>query len=232
MGEVYLAEQLGPEGFTRKAVIKRLLNDKQLSRKAMVGFADEARLAARLQHPHIVRTEDFFEYDGNYHLVLEYIPGETLQHLSRCAHSIDTTLPPAALVQIAIDIAEALDFAHALVDDDGEPLGIVHRDVSPQNIMVTPDGHAKLLDFGIAASRVNRAITNAQSIRGKVLYFSPEQARGSGIDGRSDQFSLAIILYECLSRTHLFGDSTLLNIIRRVERCEFPELCSSPRLCP
>ena len=179
---------------------------------------------------------DFFEFEGAYYLVLEYIPGDTLQMLSRSAHQQDLYLPLPALLNIGIDIARALDFAHALTDDDGDPLGVVHRDVSPQNIMVTPTGQAKLLDFGIAASRSNRAITQAENIRGKVLYFSPEQAAGQMVDGRCDQFALGVVLYECLSRTHLFGARSLLNVMRLVERCDVPpvsELNSTvpPKLC-
>ncbi len=207
MGDVFLAEQSGPLGFRRLAVLKRLNAKGAEQEGAVEGFADEARLAARLQHPNIVRTEDFFEEDGNLYMVLEYVQGRNLNELTRLAHMIDQNVPLEMVLQAGVDIAEALEFVHTLHDGRGQPLSIVHRDISPHNIMVTPGGQAKLLDFGVASSRANRVKTDAKTVRGKVHYFSPEQAFGSGVDSRSDQFSLAIVLFEALTRTWLFADA-------------------------
>jgi predicted ATPase/serine/threonine protein kinase len=225
MAEVFLAEQAGPRGFARRAVIKRIHAHMADDPVFIGSFEDEARLAAQLQHPNIVRTEDFGEHDGQLYLVLEYVEGVELATLARSLHVAGQALPLRLVVQIGIDIADALHFAHHLCDPSGTPLNIVHRDVSPQNIMLTRTGQGKLLDFGIARAASNRETTEAGKVKGKTAYFSPEQAYAKELDGRTDQFALAIVLYELLARKRLFLGKDLLATLQRVSRCEVPTLC-------
>jgi predicted ATPase/serine/threonine protein kinase/tetratricopeptide (TPR) repeat protein len=224
MAEVFLAEQTGPRGFARQAVIKRIHSHLAKDPVFTASFEQEARLAAQLQHPHIVRTEDFGDDDGNLYIVLEYVQGDELARLSKYLNSIDQRLPLSIVLQIGADIADALDFAHKMPDGQGVPLEIVHRDVSPQNIMLNAAGQAKLLDFGIARAASNESITEAGKVKGKIAYFCPEQARGEHLDGRCDQFALAIVLYELLARKRLFADRDVMATLNRVNRCKVPSL--------
>ncbi|HBU48708.1 MAG TPA: hypothetical protein DEB46_10390 [Myxococcales bacterium] len=224
MAEVYLAEQTGPRGFSRRAVIKRIHRHMAEEERFVKSFEDEARLAALLQHPNIVRTEDFGDDDGQLFLVLEYVEGEDLRTLCHRAEGSHNGLPLPVVLQVGLDIAEALDFAHKMTDNQGAPLAVVHRDVSPQNIMVTPAGQGKLLDFGIARAASNQQQTQTGILKGKVAYFSPEQARGENIDGRTDQFALAVVLYELLARGRLFLGNTEVTTLSRVLRCYVPSV--------
>lgn len=224
MAEVFLAEQSGPRGFARRTVIKRIHRHMAEEERFVKSFEDEARLAALLQHPNIVRTEDFGDDDGQLFLVLEYVEGEDLRTLCRRAEGDQDGLPLPVVLQVGLDIAEALDFAHKMTDAEGTPLAVVHRDVSPQNIMVTPAGQGKLLDFGIARAASNQQQTQTGILKGKVAYFSPEQARGELIDGRTDQFALAVVLYELLARGRLFLGNTEVTTLSRVLRCYVPSV--------
>jgi predicted ATPase/serine/threonine protein kinase len=224
MAEVFLAEQAGPRGFARQAVIKRIHAHLAKDPVFTASFEQEARLAAQLQHPHIVRTEDFGDDDGNLYIVLEYVRGDELARLSKHLNSVGQRLPVNVVLQIGVDIADALDFAHKMPDGQGVPLEIVHRDVSPQNIMLNAAGQAKLLDFGIARAASNESITEAGKVKGKIAYFCPEQARGEHLDGRGDQFALAIVLYELMARKRLFADRDVMATLNRVNRCKVPSL--------
>ncbi len=190
MAEVFLAEQSGPRGFVRQVVLKRMRAHLTKDKSFVLNFEDEARLAALLQHPNIVRTEDFGEHDGQLFMVLEHVHGDDLSCLARVTHGADQALPLNLVLQVGVDIADALEHAHKQVDSSGNPLQVVHRDVSPQNIMVTDKGQGKLLDFGIARASINQEQTKAKEVKGKIAYFSPEQARGGDLDGRCDQFAL------------------------------------------
>jgi predicted ATPase/serine/threonine protein kinase/Tfp pilus assembly protein PilF len=224
MAEVFLAEQIGPRGFARQAVIKRILAHLAEDPVFVASFEQEARLAAQLQHPHIVRTEDFGDDDGKLYIVLEYVEGDEVARLAKHLNSVGQGLPLNVILQIGVDIADALDFAHKMPDAQGVPLEIVHRDVSPQNIMLNSAGQAKLLDFGIARAASNESMTGAGNVKGKIAYFSPEQARGEHLDSRCDQFALAIVLYELLARKRLFVGKDVMSTLNRVSRCEVPSL--------
>ena len=167
MAEVFIAEQCGPRGFSRRVVLKRIRDHLAKDDTFVRSFEDEARLAALLQHPNIVRTEDFGEHDGQLFMVLEHVLGDELTDLSKAAHAHDQALPLQLILQVGVDIADALDHAHKQCDTDGKDLGVVHRDVSPQNMMITQEGQGKLLDFGIARASINHEQTQAGQIKGK-----------------------------------------------------------------
>jgi serine/threonine-protein kinase len=204
MAEIWLARQLGPQGFEKFIVIKRILDGLGTDPEFVGMFLDEARIAAQLNHPHIVQIFDLGEEAGAFYIAMEYLPGENLAAIARAAARQGKILPAALAVRIIADAAEGLAYAHAKTGPDGKLLGIVHRDVSPQNIFVTYDGVVKVLDFGIAKAAIRESQTMAGQIKGKTSYMSPEQARGGTIDGRSDIFALGILLFELVTRTRLF----------------------------
>ena len=205
MAQVFHARRLGAAGFAREVALKRIRPRPQRDDVFRRMFVDEALLAARLRHPGIAQVYDLVEEPEGYALVMEYVEGHTLKELLQVAAHRARPLDPAFACHVAIEVAEALHYAHHRTDD-GRPLGIVHRDVSPHNVMVSTTGEVKLLDFGIARSRLEgRDETASGVVKGKTSYMSPEQALGEeDIDGRSDQFSLAIVLVELLTGQRVF----------------------------
>lgn len=223
MAEIYLARQPGPEGFDRKVVIKRILPSLSEDPSFVEMFLDEARLASQLAHPHIAHIYEFGKVDGGYYLAMEYVPGVTLSQLVRGSK---TGLPVEHAVKIATFLCDGLHFAHNLKDDAGRSFGIVHRDVSPQNVIVAESGGVKLLDFGIAHA-VDQVHTTQQGVvKGKVSYMSPEQCRGRPLDGRSDIFSLATLLWESLTAERLFTRGTSFETMEAITRAEVPPLAT------
>lgn len=200
MADVFLARQRGPGGFSRECVLKRILPHLSQDEGFVQMFLEEARIVARLSHPNIVSTFDLGQVNNDYFMALEYVDGLTLERILECEKARgETAMPWPIAVRIIASIAEGLDHAHKARDSAGVPLLLVHRDVSPSNIVVSRDGVAKVLDFGIAkamAARDQKLKTGVGIIRGKVPYMSPEQVQGLELDGRSDVFSLAAILYE------------------------------------
>ena len=213
MAEIWLAHQQGPKGFEKFVVIKRIL-DELATEPDLVGmFLDEARIAAQLNHPHIVQIFDLGENAGAFYIAMEYLPGETVAAIARAAALQRKPLPIPHAVRLIADAAEGLAYAHTKTGPDGALLGIVHRDVSPQNLLVTYDGVMKVVDFGIAKAATRESRTQVGQVKGKMAYMSPEQARGEPIDARSDIFCLGIILFELVTRSRLFrypdADATL-----------------------
>ncbi|EPX59150.1 serine/threonine protein kinase [Cystobacter fuscus DSM 2262] len=204
MAEIWLARQGGPQGFEKFIAIKRILDSLSSDADFVGMFLDEARLAAQLNHPHIVQIFDLGEEEGAYYIAMEYLPGENLASVARACTRQNKVLPLPLAVRIIAHAAEGLAYAHAKLGPDGALLGIVHRDVSPQNILVTYEGLVKVLDFGIAKAATRESQTMAGQVRGKAAYMSPEQARGQLLDARSDIFSLGIVLFELVTGTRLF----------------------------
>jgi eukaryotic-like serine/threonine-protein kinase len=204
MGQVFLARQKGLVGFEKLVVVKRLLPHLSEEEELIDMFFDEARIAAALNHPNIVQIYDLGEVDGTYYIAMEYVQGGSFREINQRASSIGSQVPLALKCRVIADAAGALDFAHRAKGPQGQPLTLIHRDVSPQNILVGFNGSVKLIDFGVAkvAGKISTTLTGA--IKGKYAYMSPEQARGEELDRRSDIFGLGIVFYEALTGTRLF----------------------------
>jgi serine/threonine protein kinase len=224
MGVVDAAEVDERDGTTRRVAIKRI-------REALAGDASfvsmlvaEARLSAMLRHPNIVQVHEFGELDGEYFLAMEFVDGYDLIELLNACRRATRPVPPSVACHVVAEIAEALAYAHALKDDAGRPLEIVHRDVSPANIMVTAAGGVSLLDFGIAkaAQHVRDERTRTGTLKGKLSYMSPEQAEGLALDRRSDVFALGIVFFELLTLTRLFRGDNDFETLRLVRTREIP----------
>jgi serine/threonine protein kinase len=234
MAEVFKAKSFGVEGFEKILCIKRILPMLSEHERFVELFVHEAKLAVRLSHANIVQVFDLGRVehaDGtapSYFIAMEYVPGLDLSTLlARCAKTT-VAIPCAMATFIAAEIAKALDHAHRRRDEQARPLGIVHRDVSPQNILISWEGEVKVTDFGIAKAR-DSIPDDAEDprpgrVRGKLAYMSPEQSRGGALDGRSDLFSLGVVLYEILAGSHPFRAPMPAETLRRIQASEYPPL--------
>ena len=225
MAEIYLARELGSQGTQRMMVIKRVLPHVAEDDTFVQMFRDEARLAMQLNHPHICHVYSFGEAEGTYYLAMEWVNGTPLSKLIRRARKTGGMPIPIALKIIA-QVAEALDYAHRACSPSGEPLGVVHRDVSPQNVMVSYDGVVKLLDFGIAKATSHSTRTEAGVIKGKFAYMSPQQCVGEPIDARADIFALGICLFEALAGKNPFRRKTEFETMTKIVGDPTPDVLS------
>jgi serine/threonine-protein kinase len=222
MAEVWKARTSGPSGFEHDVVIKRIQPAHGADPEFIQLFLEEARISAMLHHANIVQVHDFVDEGGDLYLVLEYVEGPSLSRALRALRSVGRSMPPPIAAWIAREICRALDYVHALTDAEGQPLAILHRDVTPSNILLTANGGIKLLDFGVAKYRGSASLTRAGTMRGKPAYLAPEQiegaAGGASIDRRVDIFALGVVLHEMLSLEHLFaGDSDLITVKKVLE---------------
>jgi serine/threonine-protein kinase len=204
MGEVWLARQRGPAGFEKLVVVKTLLKHLKEDQEFVNMFFDEARIAAVLSHPNIAQIYDLGEDQGEYYIAMEYVHGASLRDVLVTALEQGSGMPLALKVRVIADAAAALDFAHQAKTPAGQPLDLIHRDVSPQNILIGMNGAVKLIDFGVAKAANKLVRTATGIIKGKYAYMSPEQAYGKPLDGRSDVFGLGIVLWEILCVDRLF----------------------------
>lgn len=218
MAEIFLAH--ARDRPSQPIVIKRILPHLVKSAEFVSMFLDEARIAAQLQHDNIARIHDIGQQNGAYFIVMEYVHGEDIRRIYNAAYKLQRSLPLAHSIRVIADAALGLAYAHKLTDFTGRPMGVVHRDVSPQNILVTYEGGVKVVDFGIAkaANKVNQ--TRAGVLKGKYSYMSPEQALGDPIDHRTDIFALGIILYETTTGTRLFKRHSELATLQAIIKCE------------
>lgn len=218
MAEIFLAEQTGPGGFKKRLVIKRILEHliKEGDSKFLQMFQDEARLAAGLSHPNIVQIFELGQDNGTYYIAMEYIHGYNLRSVIKDCNKHGMWLSPEYIAKIGSQICEGLEYAHNFCDSDGSHLNIIHRDVSPQNLILSNQGVIKIVDFGIAKASSNEVKTQAGVIKGKLAYMSPEQVKGQKLDRRSDIFSLGIVLYELATHQRPFQGKSDLDILRAI----------------
>ena len=224
MAEVFEAARQGPHGFEKRVALKRILPQHARDPEFVGMFIDEARLAARLDHPGIVQVFDFGEHGGSLFMAMEMVEGTTVGRLLRTIASHRETVPLGPALYIAQQAAAALSYAHALRDAAGAPLKIVHRDVSPANLLLTGLGQVKLTDFGIARCRNSDQRTDDGHIRGKLGYMSPEQVVGDEVDARSDVFTLAVVLAEMLVAEPLFGSGADLDVLLQIRNADLSVL--------
>jgi serine/threonine-protein kinase len=200
MAQVLVARTKGPEGLGRLVALKRMLPHLADEQAMVEQFLDEARIALRLSHPNLVTVYDFGEAQGAYYIAMELVRGVDLHRLLKANGTLPAPLAVAAVVQGL----QGLHAAHTTRAEDGAPLQLVHRDMSPHNLMVGFDGRVKVLDFGVAKARAQRTVTLPGIVKGKALYMSPEQARGQRLDARSDLFAMGLILFEALTGSRAF----------------------------
>jgi serine/threonine-protein kinase len=204
MATVHLGRLLGPVGFSRTVAIKRMHPHLATQADFVSMFLDEARLAARIRHPNVVSILDVVSVPGELALVMEFVQGEGLDRILRVLRDRGERVPPPVAAAIAAAMLHGLHAAHEAVDEQGEPLGIVHRDVSPQNVLVGLDGIARVVDFGIAKAQGRVSTTREGQLKGKLMYMSPEQALHEDVDRRTDVFAAGIVLWEMLVGRRLF----------------------------
>ncbi len=216
MAAVYLGRATGRAGFEKLVAVKVIHPHLGAEPEFVEMFLDEARIAARLHHPHVVEIHDLGDADGVFFMVMEYVEGETLASLLRQLRKLGQQLPLSAVLQVVADACEGLAAAHDLTDVDGRPMHLVHRDVSPHNLLVSMDGRVKVVDFGIAKATGRRSNTRTGQLRGKLAYMSPEQASGETIDHRTDLFALGAVLWEMLANERLFTAETESETLARV----------------
>jgi serine/threonine-protein kinase len=222
MATLYLARLHGPEQFEKLLAIKRIHDHLSADQEFVEMFLDEARIAARIDHPNVATIFDLGSVDGGYYMAMEYVHGEDLRDLLKAAVLDSTKFPWTHAVRIVADAAAGLHAAHTLCDSKGRRLGIVHRDVSPQNILVGYNGHVKVVDFGVAFAAQKMVNTDVGVLKGKAGYMSPEQTEGGRVDHRSDVFALGIVLFEAVTIQRLFNEPSDAATLLRVRRADVP----------
>jgi serine/threonine-protein kinase len=219
MATVYIARQLGAAGFERIVVVKRVHRHLLGNRDFYDMFRDEARVASIIKHPNVVPVIDVVEVqqpERELFLVMDYVESSSLATLRKASHEEKSRIPVPILARILYDVLMGLHAAHVAIDMQGRPLGVVHRDVSPQNVIVGIDGSSRLIDFGVAKASHRLTETKSGSVKGKYSYMAPEQARGLDVDRRTDIFAAGIMLHECLTDKRLFRGENELDTVRRI----------------
>ena len=223
MATVHLAVMHGPSGFNKLVVLKQIHAEYAEDPEVMGMFLDEARLAARLSHPNVVQTNEVGQDGGRHFMAMEYLDG---QPLNRILHRLGARggLPLKMHLQVIVDLLGGLHHAHELADYDGSPLGVVHRDINPQNIFVTYDGIVKVVDFGVAKARSSVVQTRFGIVKGKISYMAPEQARSELVDRRADIFAVGVMLWEAVTHTRPWKGVTEMAVMKSLIHGEFPAL--------
>lgn len=224
MASVYLARRAGARGFVKPVAVKvihpHLAEDPEFAEM----FVDEANICSRLSHPNLVPVEELGEYGGFLYLVMEFVDGCSLRALLRRARKTKQRLPLSLVAHIGAQVAEGLHYAHELRGDQEEPLHLVHRDVSPTNLLVNKSGHVKVIDFGVAKSNEQLHQTTNLKVKGKVAYMSPEQIRSKDVDRRSDIYSLAVVLWEMLANRRAFRGKDEVQLVHEVSTKKLPPI--------
>jgi len=216
MAEVFKAKTFGVEGFERLLAVKRILPNIAEDEEFITMFIDEAKIAVQLQHANIAQIFDLGKVDDSYFIALEYVNGRDLRSIFDRMRSRGEALPIALACHVMMQVCEGLDYAHNKRDGQGRELHLIHRDISPQNVLIGYDGEVKLIDFGIAKAAGKASTTQAGILKGKFGYMSPEQVRGLPIDKRSDIFAVGIVLYELLTGERLFVGETDFSTLEKV----------------
>ncbi len=223
MAEVFLAKRRGVEGFEKTVAIKRILPELSWNREFVTMFINEAKIAARLSHPNIVQIFDFGKIENYYFIAMEYIAGENLRTVLQRADEKRVPLLPGLAALIIARACAGLEHAHRKTDESGKPMRIVHRDISPQNVLVSYEGEVKVVDFGIAKAVAENPEATRGVLKGKLAYLSPEQVGGETLDARSDLFAIGLVFYELLTGGKLFDrhdPGEILDAIVRVDSAE------------
>jgi hypothetical protein len=218
MAEVFLAWQVGPGGFERKVAVKRPLPHVNEEPNAVAAFLDEARLAAQLQHPNIAQVYDVGESEGAYFIVMEYVDGPSLRQILRSCRERGEKVPLPVAAAIVLAVLSALGNAHAQRDERGRPLRLVHRDITPRNVLLNRRGEVKLVDFGIARAQFQLHVTRTGTVKGTLPYMSIEQATGTEVDNRSDLYSAGVVLYELLTGQAAYPDGPTVDAPQAASR--------------
>ncbi len=222
MGEIWLAERKGISGFSKRVVIKTILECFADEPSLVDMFLQEGRIAAGLNHPNIAQTYDLGQVGRTYYMAMEYVNGRDLRNILLANVRKGQLVPLNLVLRIAAEACEGLYHAHTWCTPDGQHAGIIHRDISPQNILVTFEGKVKIIDFGIAKAAQSASRTRSGVLKGKYAYMSPEQVRGKQLDPRSDLFSLGVVLYEMLTARRLFKRDSELSTLDAVLESEVP----------
>jgi serine/threonine protein kinase len=231
MAEVFRAKRSGVEGFEKVVAVKRILSHLSDNKEFVDMFIDEAKMVAGLTHPNIVQIFDLGRIERSYYIAMEYVHGRDLRTILRRARERGVPVPLELSAFVVSRVCAALEYAHRKRDERGQPMLLVHRDVSPQNILLSFEGDVKLTDFGIAKAASKATITDKGALRGKLLYMSPEQAWGKPMDRRSDIFSVGIVFYEMLTGQKPFLGTSEMSILETVRECRVaPPTTLNPRI--
>ncbi len=216
MADIFLSRARGIQGFEKLAIIKRVRQDRAFDKKMVDLFLDEARLAASLQHPNIVQVFEFGIVEGSYFLAMEYVHGEDVHSLLKRMRETKGAIPLPEIFAIVVGVCQGLHYAHECVGPNGRPLGIVHRDISPSNVLISYDGAVMITDFGIAKATGRSSETTTGTVRGKLAYMSPEQCRGMPLDRRSDIFAIGTLLHELSTGETLFKGTSDFEVMKAI----------------
>ena len=220
MGEVYLGEVAGAANFTKQVAIKRILPHLAQDKDFVERFIDEANVMVQLHHGNIVPVLELSDEGGQLFIVMEYVPGRDLKHVIRSLRASKKRMPMDLAVWLVRQVLAGLDYAHRKTDDSGHPMKIVHRDVSPGNVMLGAGGAVKLVDFGIARARGRLQNSVSGTLQGKFVYMSPEQAEGLKVEATSDIFSSGLVLYELICGKRPFDGESETDTLRKVRECQ------------
>src|SRR3989338_4105095 len=222
MAEIFLGKARDPHGIEKPVVIKRILPQIAASPEFVEMLIDEAKIAVMLSHGNIAQIYDLGKVADDYFIVMEYVEGRTLSQINKRLRQQNKRMPVPFAVWIASEIASGLDYMHRKTDEEGIPLQIIHRDISPQNIILSTAGTLKIIDFGIAKAKTKVSTTDSGILKGKFAYMSPEHAEGEKLDHRTDIFSLGVVLYELLTGQRLFKGKNNQETLKKVRRAKVP----------
>ncbi|MBN2358269.1 MAG: serine/threonine protein kinase [Deltaproteobacteria bacterium] len=224
MAEIFLARKTGPGGFEKRVVIKRIAKKLLGDREVEAMFLDEARVQALLDHPNIVQIYELGEEKGSYYIAMEFVPGATLRWVIDNAMAVDRPVPLQHALRIISDLLTGLHYAHEKRDAKGRPLGLIHRDISPVNVLVSRAGVAKVCDFGVAKSKLQSVMTRVGIVKGKFRYMAPEQVEGRALDCRADVFAVGSVLWEMLVGRRLFNQDPEEEVVSVIRAGVYPSV--------